>query len=634
VDYVAPSHIDVDRPQQSTIPTTCFVVESSTSAVRSGFFHSALHAIDCMLDDENRKLKRRICVVTYNEAVYFHEITKNGGFRVVTMCDLDDPFVPLCPQATFVDISDEFGRDSLRQLLQHLQATTTLEPDASSSSSNCSVGGAALHVCVEAVANSGGGDVCIFHASSPSAGIGAIQSPAPEDSNGLQQAAFYEERLSLCIKAGVAVSTVVGPAPGVQLDLQTLQWLPWRTGGDVLHLPNFSAASCSQSLASHLQHWAGKMQSSAYGCVFKLRCSKGLVCNSLVAPWPAASSSSDGSAFELPRLSADASFALTLRPEVDSDGEDDVLRRRDDKKRQLFIQTAILYTNGEGERLLRIHTTLISVVFSVRAVYASVSVAPLMALMVKQAAALALDRKNSAKVQPKDQLLQLCLRILSTYRRHCYTNDISAQSLVVSKTLSLFPLYILAARKLIYSFNLEKDEACREDGLQRLMRMPIHSLMVALYPRAYALPIPSAREEHGGAIFEDAVLDSKNLERSLATPCPVMQEHVAKGPSPAYLMTNGFHSWLLKTESGQALDAQAAAATSQLATKACEHIHENLQPSMSPLALDELPVHNENGENSWQEKVRLATLFVEDEGANEMSYTDWVEFLQGHIGAG
>jgi len=402
----------------------------------------------------------------------------------------------------------------------------------------------------------------------------------------------------------------------------------------VLHLPNFSAASCSQSLASHLQHWAGKMQSSAYGCVFKLRCSKGLVCNSLVAPWPAASSSSDGSAFELPRLSADASFALTLRPEVDSDGEDDVLRRRDDKKRQLFIQTAILYTNGEGERLLRIHTTLISVVFSVRAVYASVSVAPLMALMVKQAAALALDRKNSAKVQPKDQLLQLCLRILSTYRRHCYTNDISAQSLVVSKTLSLFPLYILAARKLIYSFNLEKDEACREDGLQRLMRMPIHSLMVALYPRAYALPIPSAREEHGGAIFEDAVLDSKNLERSLATPCPVMQEHVAKGPSPAYLMTNGFHSWLLKTESGQALDAQAAAATTQLATKACEHIHENLQPSIGPLALDELPVHNENGENSWQEKVRLATLFVEDEGANEMSYTDWVEFLQGHIGAG
>jgi len=349
----------------------------------------------------------------------------------------------------------------------------------------------------------------------------------------------------------------------------------------------------------------------------------------LVAPWPAASSSSDGSAFELPRLTPDCSFAITIRTDVDNDGEDDVVRRREDRKKQLFVQAAILYTNGEGERLLRIHTTVINVAFSVRVVYQSVSVAPLVALMLKQAAALALNRKKVAKTQPKDQLLNLCLQILATYRRHCYTSDLGTQCLVVSKTLSLFPLYILAARKLIYSFNMEKDDACRDQKLLEILRMPVHSIVAALYPGTYALPVPSANEDREGDKVADAINDTTNLERALATPCPALQEHVAKGPSPAYIIANGFNAWLLKTESGNSLDDQATEEIKVLAEKAYERLQERFQPTANPMALGELP--SGTAELTWQEKVRMAALFVEDEGATEMSYTDWVEFLQGHV---
>jgi hypothetical protein len=633
VDYAAPSHIDVDRPQaaQNNIPTTCFVVESSTDAVRSGFFHSALYAIAQILDGSEPKMKRRVSIVTFNEAVYFHELTKSGGFRSVTMCDIDDPFVPLSPEVSFVDIDNEFGRACVRGLLQHLQAITQFEPENSSRSrESCSVAGTALQVCIEAVAQTGGGDVCIFQATSPSAGLGVIQPTAPAESTDIQQAAFYQEILATCVKGGVAVSAVLGPAPNVKIDSKTLQWLPWRTGGDVLHLPNFSGQTGCHTMADHMSHWAKKMQASAYGCVFKLRCSKGLSCVSLVAPFSAASSSTDSSAFELPRLSPDTSFAFTIQPEVDQDGEDDIVRRRDDRKRQLFVQAAILYTNGEGERLLRIHTMLISVVFSVRAVYNSVSVAPLVALMLKQAVMMAMDRKNQ-KVQPKDHLLQLCLKILCTYRRHCYTSDVCAQNLVVSKSLALLPLYILAARKLLYSINLEKDDAYREDRLLRIMRMPIHSLLVALYPRAHALPVPSIAEENGGGGLVTAIQDSKNVESALATPCPLFEEHLANGPSPAYIVANGFEAWLLRTESGNSLEETAADQIVAMGQKACSCILEKLQPSISPMTLRELPVITGTSESNWQDKVRLATLFVEDEGATEMSYTDWVEFLQGHI---
>lgn len=629
VDYVAPSSVDIGRPQLPSVPTTCFVVESSTSSIRSGLFHAALNAIERMLDHNEPKLQRRVSLVTFDEAVYFYEVTKSGGFRMVTMGDMDDPFVPLSTNAAFVDIGDTFGRECVRGLLRHLQETTDFNLDSNSAAQrNCAVAGSALRVCVDSVVASGGGDVVIFHASTPSSGIGALQREKPEDCKTIQQAAFYEETLAQCIKGGVAVSSIVAPAPSVQVDSQALQWLPWQTGGEVLHLPNFDVHRDSVVLTNHVQHWAEKMQASAYGCVFKLRCSKGLQCESLVAPWPAASSTSDGSAFELPRLSPDVSFAVTIKPEIDYDGEDDVMRRRDDRKRQLFVQAAILYTNGEGERLLRIHTTLISVVFSVRAVYQSVSLAPLMALMLKQAAVLALDRKKSSKLQPKDQLLQLCLQILATYRRHCYTSDIGSQSLVVSKTLSFFPLYILAARKLIYSFNLE-DGPRREENLLRILRMPIHSILVALYPRAYALPAPAASENDAGDALACALVDSKNLERAMATPCPAMQEHVAKGPSPAYVIANGFDAWLLRTESGSSLEDEAVVEMQRIAEKARERIQEKLTPSPSLMALGELP--GGDRETTWQEKVRLSTLFVEDEGGTEMSYVEWVEFLQGHV---
>jgi hypothetical protein len=250
-----------------------------------------------------------------------------------------------------------------------------------------------------------------------------------------------------------------------------------------------------------------------------------------------------------------------------------------------------------------------------------------MALMLKQAVVSALDKSKKNNVQPKDQLLNTCLQILANYRRHCYTSDVGA--LAVSKTLSLFPLYILAARKLIYYLNLEKDDASREASLLQVLRMPIHSMLVALYPRAHALPVPSANAEDAGDQLATAVRDSNNLERALATPCPALQEHVAKGPSPAYIIANGENAWLLKTESGSPVEEQTAHAISQLALKACEHIQEQLQHSASPMSLNELPKIAD--ENTWQEKARLATLFVEDEGATEMSYTEWIEFLQGHV---
>eukprot|EP00408_Alexandrium_pacificum_P015796 CAMPEP_0171183960 /NCGR_PEP_ID=MMETSP0790-20130122/15547_1 /TAXON_ID=2925 /ORGANISM="Alexandrium catenella, Strain OF101" /LENGTH=429 /DNA_ID=CAMNT_0011648951 /DNA_START=1 /DNA_END=1290 /DNA_ORIENTATION=- len=423
--------------------------------------------------------------------------------------------------------------------------------------------------------------------------------------------------LELCRRGGVAVNVITAPAPGVQLDTATLQWLPWRTGGDVLHIPTFDE-TCSSQLADSLRHWITQMQGSAYDCVVKLRCSKGLSCKSLLAPWKAAASSPDQSAFEIPRLSPDSSMTFVLEPETEEEDEDTFYTRRDHRK-QLYIQAAVLYTNTHGERLLRVHTTAVGVVTTVRALYQSVSVAPLITFIFKQAISVCLDQKQGSKILPRDMLLEFCLQVLAVYRRHCHSMEIDGPTLVTSRRLSMLPLYILSARKLLYFImNSPEHQGNTDEHLRRLCRMPVHSVMAALYPRVYPLP---------AAVHEGADLPYQ---------CYTLQEQVTMGTSPAYLITNGFGAWFYEVEGSGSPKKIPRAALRRNAEVLCQRLQEAMEPSPVWMPLKDLPRLNGSAtpggdDLSWQDQVLLSTLFVEDEGVTEMSYADWIQFLYTQV---
>lgn len=332
-------------------------------------------------------------------------------------------------------------------------------------------------------------------------------------------------------------------------------------------------------------------------------------------------------------------------------------------KRHLYIQAAILYTNTKGERLLRTHTIAINTISSVRLAYQSVNLPPLMTLLMKQAALMALEPSPNAKQLPRDFLLEFCLQALGNYRKRCFEYIPSPKNLVASKQLLLLPLYVLSGRKLLYSMIGGKEEKVNsEESLQRLLRMSVHSMMVALYPRVYPLPAPA----HEGC----------DLPRST----PALEEHVARGSSPAYLITNGFGIWYHNLDAGDPKTKTDAAAAEKLRANAiqlAERIREDLEPSPAWIPLTELarlpstvaaaeaaekanqwasdaPSPMRYGSRtpggrtpggpritgtptsdsfSWPEKVLLSTLFVEDTGVTEMSYEQWVKFLQQQVEA-
>lgn len=617
-------------------------------------------------------LERPVCVVTFDEVVTFYELTPVGRFRAVVMPDLEDPFLPVNPEALGVHLQDPEQKESFLELLaalqkEYAQAARQQEPVSPfgkdqdpfhlQEETQDVASTAVLRTSVQALTAMGGGDVVLFQATVAESWVGESDSAA-EDDDPLspktpktpktpmgtplrkKKRSFLEQMHRTCCRTGVAVSAVTVARDGC--DSTKLHWLPWRTGGDVLHMPSLGAGS-GQNMAQHLQHWMRKMQGSAYNCVVKLRCSKGLSCKSLLAPWPAAASSGDQSAFEAPRLSPEMSVTFILRPEIDPDQEEDYVRIRE--RKSLFVQAAILYTNSKGERLLRTHTRSLTVPNSVRQLYQSVNLAPLMTVLLKQAVAVALDPTQSAKL-PRDLLLESCIQILGTFRRRCVEHA-TKNCLVTNRQLLLFPLYVLAARKLLYALtNSKEDKAQVEESLHRILRMPIHSVMVALYPRVYPLPADSP--------------EGVDLPRASAA----LEDVVTRGAAPAHLITNGLGMWYHQTGFPER-EQELRGAASELA----QRIREVLQPSQDWVPLTDLPrlptaaleekIGPESTPNgrprygsrtpgingsppslpigkgaeqiSWPEKVMLSAIFVEDAGVTEGSYADWVIFLQEQI---
>ncbi|CAL1156641.1 unnamed protein product [Cladocopium goreaui] len=142
---------------------------------------------------------------------------------------------------------------------------------------------------------------------------------------------------------------------------------------------------------------------------------------------------------------------------------------------------------------------------------------------------------------------------------NCLQHDL--QFIKVIPILSL--AQVLAARKLLYALMSYKDDKVQTEALQRILRMPIHNIMIALYPRVY--PLPGNTPE------------GVDLPRH----CLALEEQVSRGPAPAYLITNGLGMWY--HQSGDQPDLREAAG------ELAERIREVLQPVSDWIPLHDLP---------------------------------------------
>jgi len=474
VDYHAPRDYSDERLPGR--PAIVFVLDASVRSIQSGFFDQVCWTLRALVNFPQEPAPR-IAFIAFNHALHFYAF--NPGWEElhgITVADIEDPFVPCGHEALCVTVdSDQAYRTQLETLLEKLPA------EFAGVQSDQACGGAALKAATDLLVTQGGGHVIMFHAQLPNTGMGALRCrddirlySNPESAvhgGGLfapQQQPFFEDIAKECLAGGVAVSVFCCPGFNSYVDVATLSLVPRRTGGDVMHIPSFDPRRDGEQL--HHMIARTMVQASVYSCVFKLRCSKGLVVDTMHATWDA--EVIDQSTFHISRMSPDSTAVFTV-----SHAE-----RIEDQK-HIYIQAACLYTDKYGRRLIRVHTLQLPITTSLSNVFRYTEIDAVTNLLLKQAASAALAGNGAFK----DKLTKACVDMLHAYRINCASMTSTGQ-LILPESLKLLPLYIGSIRKMA-AFRSGSDIRVddRMAGLIRMLGLPIWQTAPLVYPRIYTV---------------------------------------------------------------------------------------------------------------------------------------------------
>mmetsp|Transcript_148803 Transcript_148803/g.477954 ORF Transcript_148803/g.477954 Transcript_148803/m.477954 type:complete len:1081 (+) Transcript_148803:146-3388(+) len=472
VDYIAPSDYSDTLPG---VPTIAFVIEATRQSVSSGVLPQVLWTLRGLLNFMEQPASR-IAIITFDHALHFYSFYPGlESSRWVTMCDIDDPFVPCSPSALCIDALDEGFRAQVEGLFGDL---TDLFEETTSEQA---CGGAALKAATELVGAGGGGHVIMFHASLPNTGIGALKArddlrlAREGDGQALftpQQAPFFEAIAADCLQRGVAVSAFACPPVGVYIDIASLSVVPRRTGGDLFYYPGYDPTADGERL--HYDVSRTVAQNAVYSCVFKLRCSKGLTVETMLATWEP--EVIDPSTFHISRMSVDSTVDFVL-----SHSE------RIEWQKHVYLQVACLHTDRRGRRLIRVHTLQLPVTSSLSNVFRYTEIDAVTNVLIKQAAVAALAGNGNFK----EKMTKSCVDMLHAYRVNCASMT-SAGQLILPESLKLLPLYVGAIRKMpAFRSGSEVRADERLSALIRVLGLPMSLTAPLVYPRVYTmLPLP------------------------------------------------------------------------------------------------------------------------------------------------
>lgn len=485
VDYIAPTDYS---ESVSSVPTICFVVEATKLSVESGVLPQVFITLRGLLNFMVQPASK-IAIITFEaQQIHFYTFHRGvEGARWVTICDIEDPFVPSSPSALCIDALDVDFQPQVEALLMEL--TTFF--DGITCESACGL--AAMKVATDLVAASGGGHVIMFHSTLPTEGTGGLRRrddlklARSDDSAAVfapQHQPFFDGIASKCLDKGVAVSCFATPPTGVYIDLASLSVVPRRTGGELVYIPGYDAATHGE----RLHYWLSRVvvQSDMYSCVFKLRCSKGLTVDCMNATWDP--EIIDLGYFQVSRMSVDSTVNFVL-----SHSE------RIEWQKFVYMQAACLHTDRHGRRLIRVHTLQLPVTSSLGSIFRFTDVEAVTNVLLKQAGQAAL----SGITNYKEKMTKSCADMLHAYRSNC-ASTASAGQLILPESLKLLPLYIGSIRKLpAFRAGLDIRADDRLVSLIQALGMPMPLTSPVLYPRLYTMHPLSDRVGTGTGVGDN-----------------------------------------------------------------------------------------------------------------------------------
>ncbi|XP_062173358.1 protein transport protein SEC24 C [Alnus glutinosa] len=498
VEFVATKEYMVRDPMPAVY---FFLIDVSMNAIQTGATAAACSAISQVISDLPEGPQTMVGVATFDSTIHFYNLKRAlQQPSMLVIPDVQDVYTPL---QTDVVVQLSECRQHLELLLEIIPTTFQNNRTAESAF------GAAVQAAFLAIKSSGG-KVLVFQSVLPSIGLGSLSAREAEGRTNisagekeahkllqpadktLKTMAIEFAEFQVCVDVFITTQTYV--------DIASISVVPRTTGGQVYYYYPFSAVSDSAKLYNDLRWNVTRPQ--GFEAVMRVRCSQGIQ----VQEYHGNFCKRTPTDVDLPGIDCDKTIMVTLK-------HDDKLPDGS----ECAFQCALLYTTVYGQRRIRLTTLSLPCTSMLSNLFRSADLDTQFACFLKEAAH---KIPSSPLLQVREQVTNLCISVLLSYRKFCATVTSSGQ-LILPEALKLLPLYTLA---------LMKSTGLRSDGRIDDRSIWINYVSYLSTPLAIPLVYPRMVAIHN--------LSPKDEDESLVPPViPLSSEHV--NDDGIYLLENG-----------------------------------------------------------------------------------------------
>lgn len=534
VEFIAPQEYMVRPPQE---PTYFFVIDVSAQAIHSGMLECAVNAIKRSLDDLPGGKRTKIGFITFDNSVHYFNLAPDlAQPQMLVISSLKELFVPL-PDNLLVNLRE--SRHVVDSFLDSLPEMFVKNPVPAQS---CL--GPALKAAFT-VMKPVGGKMLVFQSIQPNMGDGALkprENPSVMGTNkevGLlrRDNEWYQVTAVEFSRQQISVDMFLFPYS--YIDIASLGELPKYSSGSLHSYVMFDRDKDGPRFEEQLHKTL--VTETAFEAVMRTRVTKGMKISNYYGNFNIRGSD----LMALPNVNSDSVFGFDLA----HDGENLA-------SSYVTIQSALLFTNGDGQRRIRVMTQAFPTTTVTSELVSGVDPFATFNLLAKQAIDVSLKTSlDNARMRLQQTCVDLIrsakgggVRTVSGYAVPQAPQSGESEDDSLPPSLELFPLYTLALMKNVAfrgGTDVHPDE--RLQAFFNINQMWLNKSRAYVYPSLFSLHdmepnagYPSERDT------DDAVDDSFAGRNRVLLPSALPLTIDSLSSDGIYLVDNGveFYLWI------------------------------------------------------------------------------------------
>ncbi|KAJ5069526.1 sec24-related protein [Anaeramoeba ignava] len=416
-------------------PGYFFVINVSKFSIASGFLQTAVQSIKYVLENEllHGSKTKRVGIMTFNSSLHFYNLNpKLSEPQMVVLPDIDDIFPPSLNDF-FVPLVDSYSL-----FINLLDRLPTIFKDSSDSESALS---SALQTAFKLM-SSYGGKMIVFQHGLPTLTSHKLANRAAQKIMNLElllkpadETAFYQNFAISCVRQQISIYLFL--FSNGYSDVSTLKIITDNTAGKLYYYNNYHDQNILQKNQFYHQLKNILTIYTSWEAVLRTRFSTGLSISKFYGNFYLTSTD----LLQLPNLTQQDTFAFDLKLDASLF-----------RSKIIYLQSAILYSNSNRQRTIRVINSRKNFAQSIQELFDSVNIDTLMNILLKRSIYL-VPRVEIKKI--KDVLINSCAQIIKSWKLLSNPNfqinptntPVQSSEISLPNSLQLFPLLIFGVYK-------------------------------------------------------------------------------------------------------------------------------------------------------------------------------------------